>query len=148
MRGRDPAPAAEQEHCGFDNDGGGAAPGRILIVEDDYLVATEIEATLADAGFHVVGMASSAYQAIRLARTQHPDVAVVDVRLVGAGDGIDAAVIMFNELGVRCIFASAQDDPDTRERARQASPIAWLGKPYPPARLIPLIHGALSSRPR
>jgi DNA-binding NarL/FixJ family response regulator len=120
-------------------------PGRILIVEDDYLVATELEATLADAGFQVVGVASTADQAIRLARTQQPHLAIVDVRLIGERDGVDAAQTMFNELAIRSIFATAHDDADTRERAKAASPIAWLAKPYTPARLIPLIRNALSS---
>ena len=144
-----PPRRAEQERRAFAKDGeasGNAAiPERILIVEDDYLVASELEATLTDAGFQVVGVASTADQAIRLARTQRPDLAVVDVRLIGRRDGVDAAVTMFNEFGLRSIFATAHDDADTRERAKQASPIAWLAKPYTPARLIPLIRSALLS---
>lgn len=153
MASRDSADSLErrgaQERGTFakDDDASAAAmPERVLIVEDDYLVATELEATLVDAGFQVVGVASTADQAIRLARIQRPDLAIVDVRLIGQRDGVDAAVTMFNELGVRSIFATAHDDPDTRERAKAASPIAWLAKPYTPARLIPLIRGALLSR--
>jgi DNA-binding NtrC family response regulator len=124
---------------------GVAAPARILVVEDDFLVACELEATLTEAGFCVVGIASTADQAIRLAHAQSPELAVVDVRLIGERDGVDAALTMFNELGIRSIFATAHHDPDTRERAARASPIAWLAKPYAPARLIPLIQDALSS---
>jgi DNA-binding NarL/FixJ family response regulator len=151
MRSRDsatPPPRAEPQRRVFADDEAArdaAAPERILIVEDDYLVATELEATLAEAGFHVVGVASTADQAVNLARTQQPRLAIVDVRLIGARDGVDAALTLFNELGIRSIFASAHDDADTRERAKAASPIAWLAKPYAPSRLISLIRGALSS---
>jgi two-component system, response regulator PdtaR len=145
-----PGRVAEQERRAFAKDDEAsrraAAPERILIVEDDYLVASELEATLAEAGFRVVGVAITADQAIRLARTQRPDLAIVDVRLIGKADGVDAAVTMFDELGVRSIFATAHDDPDTRERAKRASPVAWLAKPYTPARLIPLIRSALASQ--
>jgi DNA-binding NarL/FixJ family response regulator len=136
----------EQEPRSFAKNADGATPARILIVEDDYLVANELEATLVEAGFHIVGVASNADQAIRFARAQRPDLAVVDVRLIGARDGVDAAIVMFTELGIRSIFASAHDDPDTRERAKAASPIAWLGKPYTAVRLLPLIRSALSPR--
>jgi DNA-binding NarL/FixJ family response regulator len=128
--------------------GAPASLGRVLIVEDDYLVASELAATLADAGLRVVGVAGTADQAIQLARTYRPDLAVVDVRLIGQRDGVDAALVIFNELGIRSIFASAHDDPDTRERAKRAAPIGWLGKPYSPARLITMIRAALSSQPR
>ena len=153
MRSRDSAapssPTAEPQHRVFaandESARAAAAQERILIVEDDYLVATELEATLVEAGFHVIGVASTADQAINLARTQRPRLAIVDVRLIGARDGVDAALTVFTELGIRSIFASAHDDADTRERAKAASPIAWLAKPYSPARLISLIRSALSS---
>jgi DNA-binding NarL/FixJ family response regulator len=104
-----------------------------------------LEITLAEAGFHVVGVAGTADQAISLARRQRPDLAIVDVRLIGAADGVDAALAMFNELGVRSIFATAHDDPDTRDRAKPASPVAWLAKPYAPSRLVSLIRRTLPS---
>jgi DNA-binding NarL/FixJ family response regulator len=144
-----PSPMAESQRRVFATDDELArdapAPARILIVEDDFLVATELEASLAEAGFLVIGIASTADQAVNLARTQRPRLAIVDVRLLGARDGVDAALTIFNELGIRSIFATAHDDADTRERAKAASPIAWLAKPYAPARLIPLIRNALSS---
>jgi DNA-binding NarL/FixJ family response regulator len=144
-----PPPAAEPERRVLAKDGemaaGVAPPGRILIVEDDYLVASELEATLNDEGFQVVGVTGTADQAIGLARSHRPDLAIVDVRLIGERDGVDAAVTMFSELGIRSIFATADDNPDTRQRAMAASPIGWLAKPYSPTRLILLIRSALPS---
>jgi DNA-binding NarL/FixJ family response regulator len=121
------------------------AGARILIVEDDFLVSTTLEAALTDAGFVVVGVAASAAEAVRLAQTERPHLAVVDIRLTGEGDGVVAAETMFRELGVRSIFATAHDDADTRKRARQASPLGWVGKPYTPARVIALVRRALAA---
>jgi DNA-binding NarL/FixJ family response regulator len=125
--------------------GGGAASPRILIVEDDYLVALELQAGLVNAGFDVVGVAMSADEAISLAKVEQPVLAIVDVRLAGRRDGVDAAIELFRDHGVRCIFATAHADPETRARAQPAAPFAWLAKPYSASRLIPLVREALSA---
>jgi DNA-binding NarL/FixJ family response regulator len=122
----------------------GAEPARILIVEDDFLVSSTLEAALADAGFDIVGVAASAAEALQLAQTARPRLAIVDIRLLGAVDGIDAAVAL-REHGVRSIFASAHDDAHTRRRAEAASPLGWISKPYTPARVMALIRTALKS---
>jgi DNA-binding NarL/FixJ family response regulator len=54
----------------------------------------------------------------------------MDIRLAGRRDGIDAAVDLFAQHGVRSLFASAHSDPQTRARAEQARPLGWLTKPY------------------
>src|SRR5215470_4228177 len=80
-------------------------PGaRILVVEDDLLVASQIEMALSDAGFDITGVATSAEQAVALARSGNPALIVMDVRLAGERDGIQAAVDIFQSLGMRCIF--------------------------------------------
>src|SRR5712671_78232 len=67
-------------------------PARILIVEDDYFVATALEQDLTDAGFEVVGIAVTAEEALDLGNLHRPALAVMDIRLAGARDGIDAAL--------------------------------------------------------
>lgn len=113
---------------------------RILIVEDDYLVASDIEAALTTAGLEVVGVAASAEEAIALAASHAPSLAVMDIRLAGERDGIDAALELFREHGLRCIFATAHADDDARHRAAPAKPLAWLQKPYSVASLVALIN--------
>jgi DNA-binding NarL/FixJ family response regulator len=120
------------------------APTRILIVEDDFLIAMQTENALTEAGFHVVGTATTAEQAIALAREQRPFLAVMDIRLASERDGIDTARQLFGELNVRCIFATAHDDPRTRERAEPYAPLGWLAKPYTMASLLALIMEARS----
>jgi DNA-binding NarL/FixJ family response regulator len=119
-------------------------PIRILIVEDDFLIALQTESALTEAGFHVVGTATTAEEAIAFAREQRPFLAVMDIRLASERDGIDAARELFGELGIRCIFATAHDDPRTRERAEPYAPLGWLAKPYTMASLVALVIEARS----
>jgi DNA-binding NarL/FixJ family response regulator len=117
---------------------------RILIVEDDFLIAMQTETALTEAGFDVVGTATTAEEAIALAKEQRPSLAVMDIRLASARDGIDAAKELFRELHVRCIFATAHDDRHTRARAEPFAPLGWLAKPYSMTSLVALVMEARS----
>lgn len=122
---------------------GGNEPARILVVEDDFLIAMQTEAALAAAGFDVIGTAATAEQAIELAEKQRPVLAVMDIRLASKRDGIDAARELFHDFNIRCIFATAHDDETTRKRAAPYSPLGWLAKPYSTASLIALVTAAV-----
>jgi DNA-binding NarL/FixJ family response regulator len=103
---------------------------RVLIVEDDYLIAMEAEAALSDAGFAILGIAATAEEALALAKRHQPEAVVMDIRLAGQRDGIDAAGDLYRELGLRCIFATAHDDQQTRARlADQAVHHGLSGEP-------------------
>jgi two-component system, response regulator PdtaR len=116
---------------------------RILIVEDDLLVASEIEATLRDAGFEIAGVATTGREALQLAQAKHPTLAVMDIRIAGDRDGIDTALELFRSYGVRSIFASAHSDPDSRLRAESAAPLGWLQKPYTMPSLTAMVRAAV-----
>ena len=117
---------------------------RILIVEDEYLAAAELKDGLADAGYEVVGIARTADQALALARSEKPLLAIMDIRLVGPRDGVDAALEIFSETGVRCIFATALHDGETRRRAESAAPLGWLPKPYVVTSVLDMVRRALA----
>lgn len=119
----------------------------VLIVEDDFLIAMQTEIALADAGFLVIGVATTAEEALSLARAARPWLAVMDIRLSGRRDGIDAAGDLFRELGIRCVFATAHDDQQTRARAAPYAPLGWLAKPYTTASLVAVVREAASPRP-
>jgi DNA-binding NarL/FixJ family response regulator len=138
----DPQSPAGRRSAGKDD---AKQPIRILIVEDDFLIALQSEAALSDAGYDVVGTATTAEEAILLANETRPALVLMDIRLASERDGIDAAGQLFRDLNIRCIFATAHDDPGTRERARPWRPLGWLAKPYNPASLISLVASALSS---
>jgi two-component system, response regulator PdtaR len=117
---------------------------RILVVEDDFLVASEIEVALQAAGFTVTGVAASADEAIALAQGDAPDLAIIDIRLHGTRDGVDAALVLFREHAIPCIFATAHADEAVRARAAGASPRGWLQKPYTMPLLIEVVRRALA----
>ena len=116
---------------------------RILVVEDDFLVANEMEVALSNAGFDIAGVAASANEAVELAESQRPALVVMDVRLAGEHDGIHAAVEIFRKYGTRCIFATAHCDQYLLERAKLAMPLGWLQKPYSMLSLVTAVRRAL-----
>jgi DNA-binding response OmpR family regulator len=117
--------------------------GPILIVEDDYLVALQAQGALAEAGFVLLDVATSAEEAIRLAGNGKAGLVVMDVRLAGLRDGIDAAIELYRNHGIRCIFASAHYDQITKNRAEAAMPLGWLEKPYSAASLVAMVRRGL-----
>lgn len=119
-------------------------PNRVLVIEDDLLVAAQIETTLTEAGFDVIGVAPTGEEAIELAAEEPPDLAVVDIRLAGDKDGVDTALELFRSHGTRCIFASAHSDHEGRRRAAHAAPLGWLQKPYSMASLTQMVSAAVS----
>jgi DNA-binding response OmpR family regulator len=130
-----PLPDMPREVRSQDGSGTGAAVspprGRVLIVEDEYFVALDAEDALSSAGFAVVGVAATAEEAVEMAAAEGPDIVLMDIRLAGPRDGIDAAAEIRARLGILSLFATAHSDPATRARGdRAASPLGWLTKPY------------------
>src|SRR4029077_7358008 len=124
-------------------------PGRrrILIVEDDYLVALQFENALTEAGYDVVDIASTAEEAVQLIPDHKPELVLMDVRLAGPRAGIQAAAEMRDRFGIRSIFISAFSDPSTRARADVANPIAWRAKPVADRKLVTTVGAALRDIP-
>lgn len=140
------APAAEGGASGTQSENS----DRILIVEDDLLIASQMEEALTEAGFQIAGTASTGQEALQLARSQCPTLVVMDIRLAGDRDGIETALELFRSHGIRCIFASAYSDQEARRRAAPADPLGWLQKPYTMASLTANVRAAVSgfrSRP-
>ncbi len=118
---------------------------RILVVEDDFIAATDMEAVLTEAGYQVSGVADRADEAVRLAKSESPALVIMDIRLIGKADGVDAALEIFRETGIRCIFATAHHDAHMRSRAAPAAPLGWLPKPYAPHALIATVDRAVAA---
>ena len=128
----------------------GAAVGandrpRLLIVEDDFLVTWQMEEALTDAGFAVAGTASSLEEALQLADDTQPQLALMDIRLRGDRDGVDAALELFRKHGLRCLFTTAHTDQTMRTRAAPAQPLGWLPKPYTMPALVYAVREALKT---
>lgn len=115
----------------------------ILVVEDDFFIASDVEMSLTAAGFSVCGIAASADEAVTLAKAHKPVLVIMDIRLKGMRDGVDAALELQRDLGLRCIFASAHVDKHTKARAEAAHPLGWMAKPYAMPSLVQLIETSL-----
>lgn len=116
---------------------------RILVVEDDYFVALDLAGGLRDAGMQVLGPVPTAEEALALAKSERPVLALMDIRLAGAKDGIEVALELYRDLGIRCIFASAHVEPPYRQRAAAAAPLGWVQKPYTIPAIVSAVKKAL-----
>jgi two-component system, response regulator PdtaR len=109
---------------------------RVLIVEDEVFVAMDAEAVLVGAGHEVVATAASADDAVAKAAQLMPDLVLMDIRLIGARDGIDAALEIKSRFNTPIIFVTANNDPMTYARAKQAEPLSIVSKPFTPNSLL------------
>jgi DNA-binding NarL/FixJ family response regulator len=112
---------------------------RVLIVEDEALVADYLEALVLSFGYEVCAIVASAPEAVENAAIHKPDVALMDIRLARGTSGIDAACEIYSSHGLRCIFLSANLDDATRRTLNLCQPIVFINKPVLPFSL----HGAL-----
>ena len=117
-------------------------PVNILIVEDDLLIALDIEMTLEEAGHQVVGTATTARAAVDAAAEHKPDVVLMDLRLADGSWGGDAAREIRERLDTSLVFLSGNLDPATRERLLPLDPVAMLSKPFLPGQLLKAVAAA------
>ena len=102
---------------------------RILIVEDERLVASDLERMLVRNGFQVAGIVSSAEMALEQVGKQKPDLVLMDIVLEGAMDGITAAGLIRADYDIPVLFLSAHSDTETLERAKVAGSSGYILKP-------------------
>src|SRR2546422_4611745 len=86
-------------------------PHKILIADDEHLVASGLAVNLRELGYEVVGPATDGEQAIELCRNHHPDMALLDIRMPKK-DGLEAAEIIFRRMGIPVMIFSAYSDPE------------------------------------
>ncbi len=103
---------------------------RILVVDDDATLAMEFEEFLPTLGYEVVGVADCAEDAVEQARDYRPDLILMDIRLPGKMDGIEAAGIIKSELDINILFISGYADKELLERAKVIEPLGYIHKPF------------------
>jgi two-component system cell cycle sensor histidine kinase/response regulator CckA len=106
------------------------AGSRILIVEDEVLVARDIEQQLRSLGYEPTGIAGTSEEALALAGADRPQLALMDIRLRGEVDGIETACELQRRYSVPVVFLTAHADEATVARARPAQPYGYLLKPF------------------
>lgn len=106
------------------------ANARILVVEDERLVAADISQCLQQLGYEVTGTAVSAVDALRQAVMKTPDLVLMDIKLKGGIDGVQAAEALYECMNVPVVYLTAFADVETVERAKQTFPSGYVLKPF------------------
>jgi DNA-binding NarL/FixJ family response regulator len=120
------------ESVDLESNGGPESKGRVLIVEDQFLAAEFLRIWVEAYGFDVCGTAISADQAVELARQHQPTHILMDVRLEGERDGIDAAIEIQTFAAPRIIYCTGSSETSTVNRINADHPFDILFKPVSP----------------
>jgi DNA-binding response OmpR family regulator len=119
---------------------------RVLIIEDELLVAWSLHDVLSLIGCEVTGIAATVSEALILAENTKPDLALVDVRLAGQQDGIEGAVLLRKQFGLPVIFLTGEVERETAWRAAEVGPVEYLVKPVHTRQLVEAIRTAVERR--
>jgi signal transduction histidine kinase len=118
-------------------------PIKILVTEDEILIAREIEIALQDLGYSVVGLASDGEAALAKIAETKPDLVLMDIVIQGEQDGIETAQQIRNQFQIPVIFLTAYADTNTLQRAKVTEPFGYVLKPFQPQELNIAIQVAL-----
>lgn len=116
---------------------------RILVVEDENIVAIDLKRRLTKLGYNVVGMASNAVRALKLVEECKPALVLMDIHIQGQTDGIEIAQIIYEKFQTPVIFLTAYCEDATLARARDSKPYGYLLKPYSEREMHACIQMAL-----
>lgn len=119
------------------------APLSILLVEDEGIVARDLEESLTRLGYQIAGIASEGTQAVTMVEKLQPELVVMDVSLRGEVDGIQAARLIQERSYVPIIFLTGHSDDETLQRAVRTNPLGYLIKPFQEAELHSTIEVAI-----
>ncbi len=102
---------------------------KILIVEDEAIIAMEVESQLQSLGYEITSIVDTGEKAIKKAEEDRPDIILMDIRIKGEMDGIDAAEEIRSRFGIPVIFSTAYLDEERIERAKITMPFGYVLKP-------------------
>jgi PAS domain S-box-containing protein len=116
---------------------------KLMIVEDERLVAADLEDKLVAMGYNVCGKAYSGEQAVLTAEKKRPDLVLMDIKLEGSMDGIEAAGLIKDRFGVPIIYLTAFSDEHILQRAKVTEPFGYLLKPFQSRELRSIVEVGL-----
>jgi PAS domain S-box-containing protein len=119
------------------------AAKRILIVEDEAIIAKDIERALQKLAYRVVGVVPTGEEAVLRAGDERPDLVLMDIMLKGELDGIEAAQRIRQQFGVPIVYLTAFGDPATLQRATATAPFGYVLKPFEDRDLYSAVEAAL-----
>jgi PAS domain S-box-containing protein len=103
---------------------------KVLIVEDEAIVAADLANKLRQLGYEIIGGVASGEEALTIASERRPDVVLMDIRLSGALDGIETGARMRSAYDLPVVYLTAHSDPDTLTRALGTEPFGYVLKPF------------------
>lgn len=116
---------------------------RILIVEDEALVAIEIAAILREAGYEVVGPVGTGIAGFTRAMASNPDLVLMDIGLPGTTDGIGAASAIREQMNVPIVYVTGNTDLHLMDRVVASRPAGFVQKPFTADELLRAVRQAL-----
>lgn len=120
--------------------------GRILVVEDEGIIAADLEESLTEHGYEVVAVCRNGEDAIQAAKKFRPDLVLMDINLAGEMDGTAAARHISKGSDVAIVYLTAFADPRTFDAAQEAGPYGYLVKPFEVETLRTTVETALRRR--
>lgn len=119
---------------------------RILVVEDESVVAANLQESLIEMGYDAVDWVPSGEAAIDLAEREHPDLILMDIRLSGRLSGIEAARQIWQRLQIPVVYCTAHSDPDTLTQVQTTESYGYLVKPFQSGAVRAAVELALARR--
>jgi len=121
-------------------------PKKILIVEDQFVAALQLKEMLKANHYEVVATADSGPDGVAMARKHKPDLILMDIKMPGNMDGIEAARILRRDLDIPSIFLTGHSKPELIERARKANPLGYILKPLYEGQIVAALEVAFKER--
>ena len=119
--------------------------GRILVIEDEELVAADIVRCLQRHGHTVCGVASNGPEALEMALREHPQLVLMDIHLGGGTNGIETALQLRETIGTPVIFLTGITEREIFEQAKASKPLGYLIKPFQSEQLATMVEIALEN---
>jgi PAS domain S-box-containing protein len=140
---RAPPSGFDSRNFCIETEGEKVSDASILIVDDEIIIARELEARLIGMGHRIAGMAASGEEAIAMAEERRPDLVLMDIVLKGEMDGIEAAAEIRRRFQLPILFVTAYTDRTTLDRAKITEPFGYVVKPFSERELEATIEMAL-----
>ncbi|OQX71848.1 MAG: hypothetical protein B6D62_01245 [Candidatus Cloacimonas sp. 4484_275] len=118
--------------------------GRILITEDERIIAEDLKMTLQEFGYDVIGIVASGEEAIAETKRLKPDLILMDIMLDGKLNGIETAKDIFIKFKIPVIYITAYADSETLDKAKKTKPFGFLFKPFEEEELFSTLEFAIN----
>lgn len=120
---------------------------KILIVDDEFLIAEQLKSILSLMGHDVCDTAATGPEAVEIAKREKPDIALIDVRLVGEMDGIDTAeaILSFRKIPIMFMSGYTEGDREAESRMKAMDPVACFNKPLKASDICSVIDSVFSA---